>query len=295
MKYHWVSTLTTWTSFFVISVLFSRFSRIICFETILISVLSSKTSCVSHHTQNYFSYIFYNVTVLDQFWLQVVPCYATEDAVQIVNSFITIPITRNYNHSQLFLTLCHIYTAYNHTRSWLESHITLLHWLISQLSITIPNYHRLYIFTLQNSRRELTPRIHFLRLLLNNSLVGLLFTNSPKTANRFAYIARTSETKNEASQRCCVRSPCLKRRCLERERAAVWRHRGRAQEPYSNAVAWRHRGCAEKTRPPLLPRSAYSVARRLAVSYLATLCCAIQQRVDMSQYIWIFLLTHNFP
>jgi hypothetical protein len=25
--------------------------------------------------------------------------------------------TRNYIHSQLFITLCHIYTAYNHTRS----------------------------------------------------------------------------------------------------------------------------------------------------------------------------------
>jgi hypothetical protein len=24
--------------------------------------------------------------------------------------------TRNYIHSQLFITLCHIYTAYNHTR-----------------------------------------------------------------------------------------------------------------------------------------------------------------------------------
>jgi hypothetical protein len=38
----------------------------------------------------------------------------TEDAGRIVNSFITIPITHNYNHSQLFLTLLHMYTAYNH-------------------------------------------------------------------------------------------------------------------------------------------------------------------------------------
>jgi hypothetical protein len=45
--------------------------------------------------------------------------------------------------------------------------------------------------------------------------------NSPKTANRFVYIARTSEMKNEASQRCCVRSPCLQQRCLGSERAAV--------------------------------------------------------------------------
>jgi hypothetical protein len=50
--------------------------------------------------------------------------------------YITIPITRNYNYSQLFITLCHIYTAYNHTRLWLQSLITLLHWLTSQLSIT---------------------------------------------------------------------------------------------------------------------------------------------------------------
>jgi hypothetical protein len=37
-------------------------------------------------------------------------CYSTEDAVRIVNSFITIPITRNCNHSQLFLTLLRVYT-----------------------------------------------------------------------------------------------------------------------------------------------------------------------------------------
>jgi hypothetical protein len=37
-------------------------------------------------------------------------CHATEDTLRIVNSFITIPITRNYNHSQLFLTLLRVYT-----------------------------------------------------------------------------------------------------------------------------------------------------------------------------------------
>jgi hypothetical protein len=36
-------------------------------------------------------------------------------------------ITRNYNRSQLFLTPLHMYTAYNHKRSWLQSLITLLH------------------------------------------------------------------------------------------------------------------------------------------------------------------------
>jgi hypothetical protein len=34
--------------------------------------------------------ILYNVRVLDRFWTPVVQCFSTEDAVQIVNSFITI-------------------------------------------------------------------------------------------------------------------------------------------------------------------------------------------------------------
>jgi hypothetical protein len=52
----------------------------------------------------------YNVGVLDQFWPPIVPCYSTEDAVRIGNPFITIQITRNYNHSQLFLKLLRVYT-----------------------------------------------------------------------------------------------------------------------------------------------------------------------------------------
>jgi hypothetical protein len=66
-----------------------------------------------------------------------------------------------------------------------------LHWLTSQLSVTSTGYHTMsrtqsLHFTLRNSRRELTPRIHFLRLPLNNWLVGLFRTNSlvellPKT------------------------------------------------------------------------------------------------------------------
>jgi hypothetical protein len=41
----------------------------------------------------------------------IVTCYATKDAVQIVNSFI-------YNLTQSFIPLCHIYTAYNLTRQY---------------------------------------------------------------------------------------------------------------------------------------------------------------------------------
>jgi hypothetical protein len=39
--------------------------------------------------------------LLDQVWSPIVPCYSTEDAVRIGNSFITIQITRSYNHNYL--------------------------------------------------------------------------------------------------------------------------------------------------------------------------------------------------
>jgi hypothetical protein len=61
--------------------------------------------------------LLYNVTVLDQFWTPIVPCYSTEDAFRIVNSFVTIPITRNYIHSQLFLMLLHMYSLQSLIRS----------------------------------------------------------------------------------------------------------------------------------------------------------------------------------
>jgi hypothetical protein len=85
------------------------------------SLLASIKVCVFL----YMVFILYIVRVLDQFWSPVVPCYSTEDTVRIGTSFISIPITRNYNHSQSFITLCHIYTAYNHL---LQSYIS---WLLS--------------------------------------------------------------------------------------------------------------------------------------------------------------------
>jgi hypothetical protein len=57
-----------------------------------------------------------------------------ETPFRLLISLLQSSPTRNYNHSQLCITLCHIYTAYNHTRSWLQSLITLLHvytgWLL---------------------------------------------------------------------------------------------------------------------------------------------------------------------
>jgi hypothetical protein len=40
--------------------------------------------------------------------------YSTQDAVRIGNPFITIPVARNDNHTQLFIALCYLYTAYKH-------------------------------------------------------------------------------------------------------------------------------------------------------------------------------------
>jgi hypothetical protein len=51
---------------------------------------------------------------------------------------------------------------------------------------------------------------------------------------------------------------------------------------------WARHG-TEKTPLPLLLSSVYSVARRLEIGYLATLCCVIQQWVDMSQYISVLI------
>jgi hypothetical protein len=72
-------------------------------------------------------YILYNVRGTRSVLITNCTCYATEDAVRIVTSFISIPITRNYNHSQLFLTLLRVYTLVILARSELQSLIPLLH------------------------------------------------------------------------------------------------------------------------------------------------------------------------
>jgi hypothetical protein len=127
--------------------------------------------------------------------------------------------------------------------------------------------------------------------LLNNWVVGLLFRNWAKTANHFAYIARTSETKNGASQLCCVTRGNAKVTRYSPTPVAGWHHCGmlrRNRIPMllhdviaSSCVAMHG---AEKTPLSLLLRSMYSVASCLPVGYVATLCCVIQRWVDMSQY-----------
>jgi hypothetical protein len=97
---------------------------------------------------------------------QLYRVWVLETPLRLVLDFITISHLHNYNHLQLFITLCHIYTAYNLTR---------------QCSI-------LSVFTYS----------HFPCLSpIENLLIELLLTNRTKTANRFAYIATNSATKTE--------------------------------------------------------------------------------------------------
>jgi hypothetical protein len=60
-------------------------------------------------------HILYNIMGTLPLLITSCTCYAIEDAVRIVNLFIYNLHVRNYNHSQLFITLCHICTAYNLT------------------------------------------------------------------------------------------------------------------------------------------------------------------------------------
>jgi hypothetical protein len=58
--------------------------------------------------------------VLDQFWHIIVRVTPLETPFGLWIPFITIPIIRNYIHSQLFLTLLRIYTIIILTRPWLQ-------------------------------------------------------------------------------------------------------------------------------------------------------------------------------
>jgi hypothetical protein len=185
-----------------------------------------------------------------------VTCYATEDTVRIVNSFYLQSHTQSLTIISYAVTRLHNYNSYT----------PIFHSLI----VSITHIHTSNKHSFHTLRNCFLPRTYCLALTLKNWT---------KPANRFAYIARTRETKNRASQLCYVRSPCLQRRYLGNERGAVWRHRGVL---CSNHGAVRNG--TEKTPLSLLLRSVYSVASCLPVGYLATLCCVIQHWVNMSQY-----------
>jgi hypothetical protein len=158
-----------------------------------------------------------------------VTCYATEDTARIVN--------RLYCNLQPLTIL---------TRSWLQLLITLLHWLTSELSI-VSNYHTFYVFTLWNSRQDLTQRIHLLRLLLNNSLVELLLTNWLLRHSSSSYkpsvvrAALLPVARSVSQQRDCVTSLAETRRSRDTPlllvRVTSWRLRG--EDPASPTAAQR--------------------------------------------------------
>jgi hypothetical protein len=195
--------------------------------------------------------------------------FATKDAVRIGNSFITIPITRHYNHSQLFLKPLRVYT------------ITILH---------VCNYKHLlhsctgWLLSYQLLSQSIT---HFPCLSpIETSLVGLLLTNSSRELLRHfssaykpsivlvALLPVASGPSRRSSPGGLLRHRvywcCLGNAAAQR----VWRHRSCAEKPYSNAVAWRHRSCAEKTPHPLTAAQRVFCIELFSGRCLATLRCA---------------------
>jgi hypothetical protein len=161
-----------------------------------------------------------------------------------------------------------------------------LHWLNSQLSVTFADYHTLsrvqsLHFTLRNS-----PRTYSANSLLKTATKQLTRRTGP-----YNWLLKTDcldisvpliDPQSYEWHCCLLPGHCVYRRCLGNEYAVLWRHRVLL---CSSARCSAARHGTEQTPLPLLRRSVYSVARRLAVGYLATLCCVIQQRVDMSHYI----------
>jgi hypothetical protein len=154
-----------------------------------------------HKTKNciyIYIYILYNVRVTWSVLDNSCTCYATEDAIQIVNWFITLPITRNYIHSQLFIRLSPLHSLQSYTfvttitYYTLTLSYTLSYQLLSQIITHFTSSHfpclppietSLVELLLNNSSRELTRRTAPYELLHSHS------GNWTKSANSFAYIA----------------------------------------------------------------------------------------------------------
>jgi hypothetical protein len=96
-------------------------------------------------------YVLYDVGgLLGQFWTPIVQCFTTEDAVRIIS----YAVTRLHNYNPYtFVTTITYYTLIH------------LHWLTSQLSITVSNYHTL---PMSVSYRDLTRRTALVELLPKN-------------------------------------------------------------------------------------------------------------------------------
>jgi hypothetical protein len=188
--------------------------------------------------------IFYNVRVLGHFWSPVVPCYATWDAVRIVNSFIynlthVTTITHNYfllcvTFTQLTIIHVHNYNNLLHSYTgWLLSYQLLSQIITYCRTRKVFNSHcePTAISSSYNFRRDLTTSIHFLRLTHRHSSSS---------------IVRASLQQRAGWELCCV----------TRGNAKITRY-------FPTPVAgWRHRGMLRRNRMPILLRDVIASARK---------------------------------
>jgi hypothetical protein len=234
--------------------------------------------------------------LLDQFWTPIVPYFATKDADRIVNSLITIPITRHYNHSQLSITLLRVYTIIILTRSWLQSLITLLHvytgWLLSyqlrsQISTDSTSSHFPCLSPIETSLVELTSKdcllhSHSGNCFLRTALVELLpktncielFSSAYKPSIVLAARAVLRQVRLAAARQVdCVTSPCLL--------VLLWK-RCRAARVTSSQLRREDSASPHRRAACILSRV---VERTLPIgALLRNPCRAPQQLADMSQY-----------
>jgi hypothetical protein len=170
--------------------------------------------------------------------------------------------------------------------------LTRLHWLISQLSITVSNYHTLPV---------LSPiETSLVGLLLTNWLVGLLPENWLCIAAGLQDISPTRTPRKRPLYCWAVLAVPSNGHCVVSWRlggggknhkhsshCCVWQDGGSSSGNHVNTcdvIA----GARRRPRLPAPPRSLCLVASCLADGCLATLHCATQQLDDMSQYYtWI--------
>jgi hypothetical protein len=113
------------------------------------------------------------LAVLNQFWSPVVLDTSLKTPFGLL-----LLLFQSQSH---VTTLTHNYFLHCYTRTQLTvtyTFVTTITYSILALADFsainyVSNYHRLYIFTRRNSRRELTPRIHLLRLFLKTATLQL--------------------------------------------------------------------------------------------------------------------------
>jgi hypothetical protein len=85
----------------------------------------------------------------------IVTCYATEDTVRIGTSFISIPITRNYIHLQLFLyAVSHLHSLQSYTFVTTITYYTFTLADFSAINYCLRLSHILHLHTLKLSPRS---------------------------------------------------------------------------------------------------------------------------------------------